>query len=137
MQESGAQNPESIRLDKWLWAARFFKTRTLAAEAVKGGRVELNGKRSKPARIVCIGDRLSVRKPPFVHDLQVLSVSPRRGPSVEAAAMYRETPGSRELRERVAAQLRAESALRGGATSGRPTKRNRRRIVRFRRNEGS
>jgi len=137
MQESGAQNAERIRLDKWLWAARFFKTRALAADAVKGGRVELNGKRSKPARIICIGDRLSVRKPPFVHDLQVLSVSPRRGPPTEAAAMYRETPSSRELRERVAAQLRSESVFSRGAPSGRPTKRDRRRIVRFQRQEDS
>lgn len=137
MQESGAQSAERIRLDKWLWVARFFKTRALAAEAVKGGRVELNGKRSKPGRIVCVGDRLSVRKPPFVHDLQVLSVSLRRGPAAEAAAMYRETPSSRELRERVAAQLRSESALWRGAAPGRPTKRDRRRIVRFQRREDS
>lgn len=133
MKELPVEVADRVRIDKWLWAARFFKTRALAAEAVRGGRVELNGIRVKPARPVGAGDRLTVRKSPFVFELEVLEVSTRRGPPTEAATLYQETPSSRDSRELVAERLRADGAASRGASDGRPTKRDRRRIVRFQR----
>jgi ribosome-associated heat shock protein Hsp15 len=125
--ESGA---ERLRIDKWLWAARFFKTRSLAAEAVEGGKAHLNGVRVKPAKTVSIGDTLEIRIGPFQYIVVVCGLSPRRGPASEAAKLYRETVESRSAREALAAQLKAE-AIHGEERQGRPTKRDRRHIVRF------
>lgn len=125
---------DSIRIDKWLWAARFFKTRGLASEAIKGGKVEINGARAKPAKAVQAGDRLRIRRGPYLFEVIVEAVSPHRGPAAVAATLYRETPASIEARERLAEQLRA-SALSQPQHRGRPTKRDRRRIVRFTREE--
>ena len=118
-----------VRLDKWLWAARFFKTRPAATEAVTGGRVHLNGGRTKPAHPVRPGDEVSVRQGIFETVVVVLAVSERRGPASEAACLYEETADSRARRER----LREEARLREGLRrAGRPDKRERREIRRFR-----
>jgi ribosome-associated heat shock protein Hsp15 len=126
MNEDGTK----LRIDKWLWAARFFKTRSLATEAVEGGKVHLNGVRVKPAKTVSIGDTLEIRLGPFLFIVAVCGLSPRRGPASEAAKLYQETGESRSAREALAAQLKAE-AIHGEERQGRPTKRDRRHIVRF------
>jgi ribosome-associated heat shock protein Hsp15 len=112
-----------MRLDKWLWAARFFKTRTLAVEAVDGGRVSVNGDRAKPAKELKVGDTLTVRRPPFEHVLVVKGFSERRGPAAEAAAMYAETDESRARRTVLAAEMKSLPQPR---FKGRPTKKTRR-----------
>ncbi|MHB9100868.1 MAG: RNA-binding S4 domain-containing protein [Sulfuricella sp.] len=123
------EDSTKLRIDKWLWAARFFKTRSLAAEAVEGGKAHLNGVRVKPAKTVSIGDTLEIRIGPFQF-VVVCGLSPRRGPASEAAKLYQETGESRSAREALAAQLKAE-AIHGEERQGRPTKRDRRHIVRF------
>ena len=112
-----------IRLDKFLWAARFYKTRALAVEAIVGGRVSVNGERAKPAKPVRIGDRLEVRRPPFEQVIVVRALSDRRGPASEAQALYEETAQSRAKREAVVAELKSMPAP---AFKGRPTKKTRR-----------
>lgn len=121
----------SVRVDKWLWAARFFKTRALATEAVAGGKVEVNGERVKPARPVKPGDTISVRLGPYVHDAVVRGLSDKRGPASVAQGLYEETAASREAREKLAWQLRhAAPVIEAG--EGRPTKRDRRDLERMR-----
>ena len=122
---------DRVRLDKWLWAARFFKTRALAAEAVEGGKIELNGARAKRSRPVAPGDELRIRLGPYEHHVVVRSLSNRRGPASEAAALYEESTASREARERLALQLRSVAPL-FHADKGRPTKKDRRDINRLR-----
>ncbi|MDD5329022.1 MAG: S4 domain-containing protein [Sulfuricella sp.] len=119
-----------LRIDKWLWAARFFKTRALAAEAVDGGKAHLNGTRVKPAKAVNVGDRLEIRVGRFEFVVVVQGLSARRGPASEAAKLYEETAESRAAREALVAQMKAEAAP-GAERQGRPTKRDRRHIVRF------
>jgi ribosome-associated heat shock protein Hsp15 len=97
----------SVRLDKWLWAARFYKTRSLAAEAIDAGRVEVNGDRAKRSRAVTIGDTLRIRKPPFEQVVEVSAESEQRGPASVAATLYAETAESRKARETLAAQMKA------------------------------
>ena len=116
-----------MRLDKWLWAARFFKTRALAAEAIAGGKVEVNEADVKRARALGIGDVVRIRLGPYEHQVVVRALSGRRGPAAEAALLYEETAESRERRERVAWQLKHASAL-VHHEKGRPTKRDRREI---------
>jgi ribosome-associated heat shock protein Hsp15 len=122
--------PRRVRLDKWLWAARFFKTRSLAAQAVDGGKIDVNGERAKRARLVQAGDTVVIRRPPFEQTVVIGGVSELRGPAREAAALYAETAESREARERLSYQLKNAPTLtfEGG---GRPTKRDRRRIERL------
>jgi ribosome-associated heat shock protein Hsp15 len=116
---------EPVRLDKWLWAARFFKTRALAADAVAGGRVEVGGHKVKPGRDVKLGDVVRVRIGPFVHVLTVRALSGRRGPAAEAAKLYEEHPASRAEREKLREQHRlAAQAFAYG--EGKPTKKERR-----------
>ncbi len=121
---------EDVRLDKWLWAARFFKTRGAAAEAIGGGKVEVNGVRAKRARPVHRGDRLRIRKGPFEFLIQVAGVSERRGPPSQAAALYREDEAGRAAREKLALQLRIAPSVRYEG-KGRPTKKERREIDRL------
>ncbi len=121
---------EKVRIDKWLWAARFFKTRGLAGEAIRGGKVELNGSRAKPAKTLQVGDKLRIRRGPYEYHVVVEGLSRHRGPASVAATLYRETAESIAAREALAAQLRAASAGQPRAP-GRPSKRDRRRIVRF------
>ena len=116
---------EPVRLDKWLWAARFFKTRALAADAVAGGRVEVGGHKVKPGRDVKLGDVVRVRIGPFVHVVTVRALSGRRGPAAEAAKLYEEDPASGAERERLREQHRlAAHAFAFG--EGKPTKKERR-----------
>ena len=111
------------RLDKWLWAARFFKTRTLAAESIAGGHISVNGERAKPSKALKPGDIVEVRKPPFAHTVVVKALGERRGPAAEAQQLYEETAQSVEQRARLAAQMRSQPAPR---FKGRPTKKDRR-----------
>lgn len=99
----------TTRLDKWLWAARFYKTRQLAAESVNGGHVEVNGARAKPARGVRIGDRIRVRKAPFDYDIEVLELRERRVSAPEAQGMYEESQESIERREQLRMTLRSQA----------------------------
>jgi ribosome-associated heat shock protein Hsp15 len=119
-----------MRLDKWLWAARFFKTRSLAQQAVAGGRVQLNGERTKPAHEVKVGNMLDVRVGEWRWEIRVKALSDRRGPAEEARKLYEETEASRAERER-RGDLRRWGAEPAATLKGRPTKRDRRRIERF------
>jgi ribosome-associated heat shock protein Hsp15 len=119
-----------LRIDKWLWAARFYKTRSLAAQAVEGGKVKLNGERPKPGKGVRPGDRLEVRSGELEWRLEVLAVSARRGPATEAAKLYAEDMESRSRREHMLLMRRAGPHPAHEA-HGRPTKRDRRMIHRF------
>jgi ribosome-associated heat shock protein Hsp15 len=120
-----------IRMDKWLWAARFFKTRAIAAHACELGRITSNGLPSKPAREVRVGDMLHVKTPGGDFQVEVLAVSEIRGPAASAQALYRETEESKELRAKVAEERRSmpEFDLFG---ESRPSKRNRRALERLR-----
>jgi ribosome-associated heat shock protein Hsp15 len=122
---------ESVRIDRWLWAARFYKTRSQAVEAIDGGKVQVNGQRAKRAKPVRAGDTVRVRKGPFEYVLVVLALSERRGPANEAAGLYRETEASYAAREALAAQLKADPWARVD-TKGRPTKKERRDLERLR-----
>ena len=130
-----ATAPATLRIDRWLWAARFFKTRSSASAAVSGGKVHLNGQRTKPARAVRAGDRLDVRRGDNRWEITVLAVAERRGPASEAQTLYEELAESveRRAREREARRERRLAAGAGAATStgaGRPTKRDRRMLDR-------
>jgi ribosome-associated heat shock protein Hsp15 len=128
--KSGQVEQEKLRIDKWLWAARFFKTRALASEAVDGGKVRINGARVKPAKAVNVSDELHIQQGRFELAVTVLGLSARRGPSCEAVKLYRESEESRAAREALMAQLKIEADVMG-ERKGRPTKRDRRHIVRF------
>ena len=118
------------RLDKWLWASRFYKTRQLAAEAINGGHIHLNGQRIKPSRVLLIGDKLSIHKTPFTFEITVEGLSIRRGPAKEAQLLYSEHEESIEKREKLAEQRKLNAAQFPHAER-RPDKRDRRRIIRF------
>jgi ribosome-associated heat shock protein Hsp15 len=120
---------EKFRIDKWLFAARFFKTRSLAAEAIERGRVNLNDQRVKPAKVLAVGDRLTIRIGNYQYDIEVLGLSNKRGSAPVAQQLYRETDESRARRELLAARLKAQPQP--FYTKGRPTKRDRREIERF------
>jgi ribosome-associated heat shock protein Hsp15 len=125
---------EPVRVDRWLWAARLVKTRALAVEAIKGGRVDVNGERAKPSKDVRAGDRIEISSGSLRRTVIVRATSVRRGPASEAALLYEETEESRAARERLAAERRLAGATgRGGA---RPTKRDRRRLDAARRARG-
>ena len=123
-----SEDNDKLRIDKWLWAARFFKTRALSAEAVEGGKVLINGVRVKPAKAVAVGNRLEIRAGKFRYEVDVLALSNRRGPAPEAQKLYAETEDSRAQRAAIAAELRAQPQP---AYKGRPTKRERRKIENF------
>lgn len=121
----------SVRMDKWLWAARFFKTRALASNACELGRIESNGQRAKAARDVRVGDMLRVKSEAGEFQVEVLLLSEVRGPAAIAQTLYRETEESRELRLKAAEERKAMMAQ-GAVTEGRPSKRDRREINRLR-----
>ena len=117
----------SMRLDKWLWAARFYKTRSLAVEAIASGKVHVNGERAKPAKSIKADDEIFLRKPPYEFTFEVKALSDRRGPAAEARLLYAESAESLAAREKLAAEMRdMPPPLRG-----RPTKKDRREIERF------
>lgn len=122
---------ESVRIDKWLWASRFFKTRALATEAVTGGKVHVNGERVKPARPVRRGDVLSIRRGPYEFVVEVQGVSSRRGPAREAQQLYEETEASRSRREMLQAQRKAQAAA-VPVPDHKPNKKERRELMRLR-----
>ena len=119
-----------VRMDIWLWAARFFKTRGLAKRACELGRIQSNGHAAKPAREVRIGDMLRVSSDSGEFEIEVLGLSEMRGPAAVAQSLYRETDASREARARAAEERKAMPHL--DASPGRPSKRDRRRIIQFR-----
>ncbi len=121
---------QTVRIDKWLWAARFFKTRSIATDAVESGKIKLNGERPKPAKSIRIGDQLEVRSGAFMFSITVLALSDRRGPATEAAKLYVESDISKAARQQLAQQLRANAAS-APLLRGRPTKKARRDIARF------
>ena len=121
----------SMRIDKWLWAARFFKTRAMAAKACDLGRVRLHGTEAKPAREVRAGDMLHVKTEGGEYEVEVLGLSEMRGPAAVAQALYRETDASKETRARAAEERRTMQQY-APLPEGRPSKRDRRRIIQFR-----
>ncbi|PID63513.1 MAG: RNA-binding protein [Gammaproteobacteria bacterium] len=130
MTDSGSQ--ERLRIDKWLWAARFFKTRAIATDAIRHNRVRIDGQRIKPSRSIAVGDVVTIDKPPYSFEVTVLGLDDRRRPAREAVLLYEESAESRARREALATNLRADRmASRGLAGAGRPNKRQRRQIIRF------
>lgn len=125
----------SVRMDKWLWAARFFKTRSLAARACELGRIQANGQSVKAARDVRAGDMLRITNDSGDFEIEVLLLSEVRGPASVAQTLYRETEASRELRLKVAAERKAMRQFEQ-LPAGRPSKRDRRRIIQFRQRLG-
>jgi ribosome-associated heat shock protein Hsp15 len=130
--QTSTETPK-VRIDKWLWAARFFKTRSLATEAVSGGKVHLNQQRTKPAREVHVGDELIIRTGYVERTVIVQGLSMQRGPASRAVLLYEETPESIARREKEA-MLRREAAVSQPINTGRPNKKERRLIHRFVRN---
>ncbi len=123
-----SEDNDKLRIDKWLWAARFFKTRSLAVDAVEAGRVTMNEARIKPAKAIGPGDHLVIRLGQYHFEVEVLGLSNKRGPASEAQKLYRESDASRARRAEIAANLKA---LPQPTFKGRPTKRDRREIERF------
>ena len=121
---------DRTRLDKWLWAARFYKTRSLAVDAVEGGKVQVNGERVKPAKVLKPGDALSVRNGPYSWEITVFALSERRGSAAEAAKLYSESDESRKVREDKIALMKIERQS-NPFPGGRPTKKARRQIIKF------
>lgn len=128
-----ASDNDPVRLDVWLWAARFYKTRSLAAQAIELGRVLVSGERAKRSRLVRVGDSIVVRHPPFERGVVVRGLSEVRGPASVAAELYEETAQSRAAREKLAAQMRAMGPSVMRSEAGRPTKKQRRDLDRWRR----
>lgn len=127
-------NPDSMRLDKWLWVARFYKTRADASEAVNGGKVHFNGQRAKPSRVLQCGDELTIQRGPYQHIVTVRAMSKQRGSATLAQGLYEESAESLAAREKLAEQRRAQ-AVQTGAPPSRPDKRSRRHIIHFTRRE--
>jgi ribosome-associated heat shock protein Hsp15 len=122
-----SENDDKTRVDKWLWAARFYKTRALAAEAVAGGKVQVNGERVKRAKPLQVGDQLRIRQGPYEHHIWVRELSSQRGPAARALELYEETAESRSAREAMALQLKSLHAA-FVPERGRPSKKDRREI---------
>ena len=120
----------SVRLDKWLWAARFFKTRSIAREAVSGGKVHLNGNRAKPGRTLNTGDELRIQRGEEEYTITIIELSIRRGPAVVARTLYEESEEDRTRREQLAEKRKLEHQ-KSASRVRRPDKRERRKIVRF------
>lgn len=132
--DSNDADSESVRLDKWLWAARFYKTRAIAADAVDGGKVHLNGTRVKRSKLVRVGDEVQLRSGEIEQRVVVRATSDRRGPASVAVQLYEELPESIQQREALAAKRRLESSP-GSHDMGRPSKRERRQIDDFRKRD--
>ena len=133
MSETERDAAGRVRIDKWLWAARFFKTRSIAAEAIDGGKVDVNGERAKRSKLLAVGDEVRVRIGPYEHVVGVRALSERRGSAAIAATLYEETPASRRARETLATQMRALPSLFG--QGNRPSKKDRRDLRRLRGDE--
>ncbi len=121
-----------MRVDKWLWVARFYKTRSLAAQAIANNRIRVDGQKIKPSRIVEIGDTVSLEKPPYLFVVTVLGLHSQRRPAAEAQLLYVESADSIVARQELAQRLRADRMVHQGlAGEGRPSKKQRRQIIRF------
>jgi len=120
----------SVRLDKWLWAARFFKTRSVARDAVSGGKVHLNGNRAKPGRTLSVDDVLRIQRGDDEYTITIIEIASRRGPAAVAQTLYEESDESRVKREKLVEQRKLEHEQHAGRER-RPDKRQRRRLVRF------
>jgi ribosome-associated heat shock protein Hsp15 len=125
---------DAVRVDKWLWAARFFKTRALATDAVLGGHVQVNGVRVKPAKDVHVGDAMQIRIGTLEWTIDVRGLADKRGPATVARALYEERAESKELREQQALQRRLTTPI-GADLGARPTKQDRRRLDALRRGQ--
>ncbi|MFI5231805.1 MAG: RNA-binding S4 domain-containing protein [Gemmatimonadales bacterium] len=125
-----ADGPGAVRVDKWLWAARFFKSRSIAVTAIEGGKVSVNGERVKPSRELKAGDSVRVRLGPYEHVVIVRALSDRRGPAAQAALLFEETAESRAAREKLHWQLKHAAPV-IVAGEGRPTKKDRRDLNKF------
>ncbi len=121
---------ETIRLDKWLWCSRFYKTRALAAAAIKSNKIRVNDQPVKAAKIIRIGDKVLIRKTPYQYNISILQLTNNRLPASKAVLLYEEDINSIQAREVLAKQIKAETVS-YPRTVGRPTKRNRREIIRF------
>lgn len=129
---------KELRIDKWLWAARFFKTRSLATEAVGGGKVHLDTQRVKPSKNVVLGSTLQISRGGFEYHVVVKQINHQRRPAKEAVLLYEETAESVERREKLALQIKAEnSVFQGLKGEGKPSKKQRRAIIKFRNVSGS
>ena len=128
------QAPDETRIDKWLWAARFFKTRSQATAAVTGGKVEINGDAAKPSKTVKAGDRILLRLGPTEYQLTVTAIGERRGSATVAQSLYEESPESVAARQKIAAERRFASAP-SYEEKGRPSKKDRRDLERWRRGD--
>lgn len=123
---------DRVRIDKWLWAARFFKTRSLASEAISRNRVRISGQRIKASRLVQIGDVIQIEKIPYEFAVTVLALNDQRRPASEAQALYEETADSQLARQTLSERLRSDRMAHTGlAGAGRPSKKQRRQIIRF------
>jgi ribosome-associated heat shock protein Hsp15 len=122
---------DKVRIDKWLWAARFYKTRSLATDAVDGGKIQINGESVKPAKAVKIGDEVRIRTGPYEYVVVVQGLAERRGSPAVAQALYEERADSVAARERLREQLRLAPAAFTYEEKGRPTKKDRRELQRF------
>ncbi|UXY17322.1 RNA-binding S4 domain-containing protein [Chitiniphilus purpureus] len=122
---------DKVRLDKWLWAARFFKTRVLASGAIEGGHVQVNDERPKPARVLRLGDRLRIRTAHGEFEVTVAALSDRRGPAEQARLLYQETADSMARREAAALEQALAPQFEHPLSKGRPTKKWRRQLDRF------
>lgn len=125
------ESPGKVRIDKWLWAARFFKTRSQATEAVDGGKIEVNGESAKPSKAVKPGDEVRVRSGPYEYVLLVRGLGDRRGSAAQAQALYEETAASQALRAKLAEQHKMAPAAFVWEDKGRPTKKDRRDLQRL------
>jgi ribosome-associated heat shock protein Hsp15 len=132
--EESDEDDDVCRIDKWLWAARFFKTRALAVEAINGGKVELNGEKPKRAKPLKLGDAVRLRLGAYEHHLVVRDLSTRRGPASVAQTLYEETGESRKARELLAERMKAAPPA-FFYEKGRPTKKDRRELRRYKDNE--
>ena len=128
--DAAASGVERLRIDKWLWAARFYRTRSLAAAAVEAGQVRVGGERVKPSRAIRAGETVEVRKAGLAWTVEVTGIADRRGTAIDAAQLYREREDSREARDEEVARRRAVAAS-APLFPGRPTKRDRRKLEDF------
>ena len=131
MNTGNTDNPAEVRIDKWLWAARFYKTRSLAASAVKGGKVKVNGSRSKPSRCVRPGDRLHIERGELAFEITIAALSEKRGPAKQAALLYSESEASIAKRDSVIESRRIERRA-AADYGGRPDKKGRRNLRKLR-----
>lgn len=130
-QPTGSDAVASVRLDRWLWAARFYRTRGLAVQAIDAGHVRVDGERAKPSHPVHAATRVTVRKQALMCDVEVTGIALRRGSATDAATLYRETPASAALREKALQERKAARAAALASPPGRPTKRDRRKLEDF------